>query len=182
MANDKTAMALWKPSTQLSIAQEASKSAAAIRYETSRLDALNQAKRLLRSWPHANPPDPAGYAQAIAETLAQYPLGLVEECCDPRTGLAKHREFPPTVAAITEWCDKRLKYHRGMVKWVERQAPEADRFDEPHQRGMLKRLQDLFRVFKPMPKPAPAFDPKSKIVSDEALRAHYAYEERKLAK
>lgn len=174
MANKHTEVALWKPSTELSIEQEAAKSAAAIRYATSRLDALNQAKRLLRSWPHANPPDPAGYAQAIAETLAQYPLGLVEECCDPSTGHAKKREFPPTVASVTEWCDRRLKYHRGMIRWSKQKAPEADRFDEQHQRGMLKRLQDLFRIFKPLPKPAPAFDPKSKIISDKELRAHYA--------
>jgi hypothetical protein len=114
----------------------------------SRLDALKQAKRLIQSWPHANPPDPGGYAQAIAETLAQYPRGLVEECCDPRTGLARNREFPPTVAAIVEWCDKRLAYHRGMVRWsnfAEHENPNINRFSPEHRMSMLKRLQDLMR-------------------------------------
>jgi hypothetical protein len=142
-------MQLWKPSITLSIEQEAAKSKAILQCATSRLDALKQAKRLIQSWPHANPPDPVGYAQAIAETLAQFPLGLVEECCDPRTGLAREREFPPTVAAVVDWCNRRLTYHRGMVKWAEQKAVERPEFPEEYRRSMLKRLQDLLHgMFK----------------------------------
>lgn len=142
-------LTLWKPSTSLSIEQEARKSKEILKCATSRQAAVKQAKQLLRSWPHANPPDPAGYAEAIATTLAQYPLGLVEECCDVRTGLAKSREFPPTVAAVTDWCDRRLIYHRGIVKWGDRKAAERPEFPEAHRQSMLKRLQDLMHgIFK----------------------------------
>ncbi len=75
-------------------------------------------------------------------------MGLVQECCDPRTGLARIREFPPTVAAIVEWCDHRMKVHRGQIILAENEAQDdkdRKRFSEEHERGMLKRLQDLMR-------------------------------------
>lgn len=101
-----------------------------------------QAKKLVAAWPHARPPDGEGYAVSLAAVLAQFPLGVVQECCDARTGLAKVREFPPTVASIEEWCTRRLSYHRGMIKWGEHREPER-RFSEEHERGMLNRLQAL---------------------------------------
>ena len=58
------------------------------------------------SKPHANPPNPGAYSLSIAKTLEKYPLGVAEECCDPQTGLARSREFPPTVACIVEWCER----------------------------------------------------------------------------
>lgn len=132
----------------------------------------------MAAWPHAAPPNPAGWAASLGAVLEQYPLGLVEECCDVRTGLAREREFPPTPKAVIDFCERRLKFHRGMVKWGEQQEPEVDRFDEQHQRGMIARLQDLMRgLFKPVPKPVPEFSPKSKIISDDALRAHYTPQE-----
>lgn len=135
-------LALWTPSTGLTIEQQAQRSAIALRYATSPQEAIRAAKQLAGSWPHARPPDADGYAASLAGALSAYPLGIVQECCDPRTGLAQKREFPPTVAAIVEWCDRRLTYHRGMVKWGERNKPEPQ-FSEQHERGMLKRLQDL---------------------------------------
>jgi hypothetical protein len=137
-------LALWTPSTELPIEQEAKRSGLALKWSTSPQEAIKQAKKLVAAWPHARPPDAEGYAASLGAVLAQYPLGVVQECCDPRTGLAKIREFPPTVAAIEEWCSRRLAYHRGMVKWGERAKPEPQ-FSEAHERGMLKRLQDLMR-------------------------------------
>lgn len=138
-------LALWKPSTSLSIEQEAAKSKATLRLSTSPQQALTLTKRLLGAWPHANPPDPVGYARSIAETLAQFPLGLVEECCDPVRGLARTREFPPTVAAVTEWCERRLKQHQGMVRWGEKKAAERPEFPPEHRARMLQRWQELLR-------------------------------------
>lgn len=124
----------------------------AIRYATSPQQAAIEAKKLTAAWPHARPPDAAGYAASLAAVLAQYPLGVVQECCDPRTGLARSREFPPTPAAIVEWCDRRVTYHRGMVKWGERsgaQRAEETRFSDDHRKSMLDRLQSLMRgLFK----------------------------------
>lgn len=128
-----------------SIEQEGATSKAILKWSTSPQQALTLTKRLLGAWPHANPPDPIGYARSIAETLSQYPLGLVEECCDPRTGLAKAREFPPTVASIVEFCDRRLAYHRGMARWADKKASERPEFSAEHRAGMLRRWQELLR-------------------------------------
>lgn len=101
-----------------------------------------QVKKLLSAWPHARPPNPAGYAASLAAVLEGYPLGVVEECCDVRTGLARHREYLPTPAAIVEWCDRRVTFHRGMVKWGERVKPERQ-FSDEHRKSMLERLKSL---------------------------------------
>lgn len=135
-------VALWTPSTDLTIEQQAQRSAIALKYATSPQEAIKAARQLAGSWPHARPPDPDGFAAALAAALASYPLGVVQECADPRVGLARTREFPPTVAAIVEWCDRRVAYHRGMVKWGHRIEPER-KFSEAHERSMLKRLQEL---------------------------------------
>lgn len=136
---------LWMPSTALTIEQQAQRSALALKHATSPQEAIKAARQLAGSWPHARPPDPDGYAASLAAALAAYPLGVVQECCDPRTGLARVREFPPTVAAIVEWCDRRLTYHRGMVKWGERVRKPEPEYSEEHRRGMLGRLQELMR-------------------------------------
>lgn len=84
----------------------------------------------------------------MAAVLAGYPLGVVEECCDPRTGLARSREFPPTAAAVVEWCDRRLLYHRQWAQYVPvRKTPEYDarEFSNEHRKTMLGRLQALMR-------------------------------------
>jgi len=78
---------------------------------------------LIGQWPHARPPDPKTYSAGIAATLANYPLGIVQECCDPRKGLARTREFPPTVAAIIEWCDTRRAYHNAVASYQGRAKP-----------------------------------------------------------
>jgi len=139
-------LALWTPSTGLTIEQQAARSAIALKYGTSPQEAIKAAKQLAGSWPHARPPDPDGYAASLAAALTAYPLGVVQECCDPRAGLAQKREFPPTVAAIVEWCDRRLTYHRGMVKWGQQNAQvahEAATFTDDHRKGMLERLKAL---------------------------------------
>jgi hypothetical protein len=135
-------LALWTPSTDLTIAQQAQRSTIAIRYVTSPQEAIKAARRLTGSWPHARPPDPDGYAASLAAAFAAYPLGVVEECADPRVGLARSREFPPTVAAIVEWCDRRLTYHRGMVKWGQN-IVEEPAFSDEHRKTMLERLKAL---------------------------------------
>jgi len=61
---------------------------------------------------HTRPDNPAGYLEALAGALSDYPFLLVAECCDPRTGLARRREQPPTVASIIAWCDERLDLYR----------------------------------------------------------------------
>lgn len=103
-------------------------------------------KLLVGQWPHANPPNPGAYSLSIAKALEQYPVGVVEECCDPVIGLARAREFPPTVACITEWCEQRVKRHRGAILHgqleAERQQDEV-RFSDQHRKTMLERWSAL---------------------------------------
>jgi hypothetical protein len=108
-------------------------------------------KRLLGAWPHANPPDPQAYAASLAAVLAAYPLGLVQECCDPRTGLARVREFPPTVAALVEWLDKRLQWHQTVAQYKGAGAPRIEqKFSDEHRKSMIERMQTLIHdLFDP---------------------------------
>lgn len=123
----------------------------ALQSVTSPHDAAKAARKLVSAWPHLNVPDPVGYAASLGAILEQYPLGVVEQCCDPARGLAREREFPPTVASIVEWCDLRVKRHRGAMLHARVEAEEAiemaerTKFSESHERGMIKRLQDLMR-------------------------------------
>ncbi len=141
----------WQPSTSLSPEQRKRKAMEILQYATSPQQATKAAKQLLGCFPHARPPDMETYAGAIAAVLAGYPLGVVEECCDPRTGLARSREFPPTVAVVVEWCDKRLLYHRQWAVYVPaKKTPEYDgrQFNADHRKTMLERLQGLMEPFR----------------------------------
>jgi len=136
----------WRPSTDLLIEQRAKNAALALQCATSPQEALKAAKRLAGSWPHARPPDPDGWAASLAAALSDYPLGVVQECCDPRIGLARAREFPPTVASIVEWCDTRVKQHQGAIIWGRKQADDQREeavFTDAHRQTMLQRLSKL---------------------------------------
>lgn len=156
----------WRPSTTLSLEQMSVQSKAAIAHATSPQDALRAVKKLVSSWPHARPPDPEGWAASLAAVLAQYPLGLVEQCVDPRVGLARNREFPPTVASVVEWCDRELKRHVTLADYRPRALPPPEKvFTPEHEYSMRQRLSKLMHDL---------FDPKSKSgLSDDDLREHY---------
>src|ERR1700680_3779899 len=144
----------WMPSRQLSIPQQAEASKGAVALKTSPLQAAEMGKMLIGQWPHANPPNPGAYSLSIAKTLEKYPLGVVEECCDPTVGLASTREFIPTVAAVTEWCERRVKRHQGAIKHGELEAElrrEEVVFTPDHRKTMLGRLRDLWKgLLKPV--------------------------------
>ena len=127
---------------------------------TSPTAALKAAKQLVGCYPHARPPDPEVYAGALASVLAQYPLGLVHECVDPRRGLAREREFPPTVACVVEWCDRRLQFHQTVAAFNGLPARrEEPNYSPEHRATMLQRLSklmhDTFDVKMPAPKAEP---------------------------
>src|SRR6266516_951033 len=135
---------LWRPSTISSPEQMREKAQIILKAVTSPKEAIRAAKQLVGGVPHAKPPDPEVYAGAIAAVLAQYPLGVVKECVDPRTGLARNREFPPTVYSVVVWCDERLARHQKFASYI---SPpdiqlEVDYSDE-HRENMLARLSKL---------------------------------------
>jgi hypothetical protein len=110
---------------------------------TSASSALKAAKQLVGSFPHARPPEPETYAAAIGATLAAYPPAVVNECVDPRIGLARKREFPPTVASVVEWCDARLSYYQALARYEAREVKPEREFSDAD-RALAKRfLADL---------------------------------------
>lgn len=139
-----------QPSTRSQIIQQAATAKSILETPTSAKQAAEAGKRLLGSFPHAKPADPEGYALSIAMVLQQYPLGVVQNCCDPRTGLAREREFPPTVASIVDWCELRVKRHQGAVIHA-RQIEAEKEFTEHHRKTMLGRLAELWKgLLKPV--------------------------------
>lgn len=133
----------WRPSTT-SLPDRAAISREILSLATSPRQAVEAAKQLVGQWPHARPPDPDIYAASLAAVLAAYPLGLVQECVDPRRGMARVREFPPTVAALVEWCDERLNFHQTVAQYkgqrIVRVEPD---YSSEHRETMLKRLSKL---------------------------------------
>ena len=106
--------------------------------------AIKKAEMLAAQWPHAKPPNMSAWLAGLAATLAQYPLGVIDECVAPGSGLASEREFPPTQACVKDWCDKRLREHQAFASWVPRlpKPPERE-FSDEHCATMRSRLQAL---------------------------------------
>ena len=130
-----------------------------LRCATSPHEAAKAAQQLIGLWPHARPADPDTYAAGIAAVLAGYPAGVVQECCDPRTGLARSREFPPTAAAVVDWCDARTVHHQRWAAYVPVKVTRQydgsellrEEFSPEHRKTMLERLQGLMEPFRRKP-------------------------------
>jgi len=139
-------MQRWTPSTELSPAAKWERAVMKVRHSTSPQRAAELGKQLVGQWPHANPPNPGAYSLSIAKTLEKYPLGVVEELCDPTTGLARFREFPPTVACIVEWCERMTRSYVA-VSLRPRPIPEPV-YSEEHCATMRQRLAEFFKQWK----------------------------------
>ena len=137
----------WTPSTNLSPLAKWDRAIMKVRHSTSPLRAAELGKQLVGQWPHANPPNPGAYSLSIAKTLEKYPLGVAEEICDPQTGLARFREFPPTVACIVEWCERMTQAYVAIAKPG---RPEAEPLvhTEEHRATMRERLAEFFKQWK----------------------------------
>lgn len=124
-------------STSSSIAQKSANAKIALTQKASPSFALKAAERLAGSWPHASPPNPTMWAAALGAVLAAYPPAIIEECCDPRIGLARKREFPPTVAAVVEWCDDRVEHYKRLASWIN-MPKEPERVFTDEQRAQAR--------------------------------------------
>lgn len=95
---------------------------------TTPKQAADAAKRLVGNFPNLKPDDPARFIASLADILGDYPLGLVEECCDPR-GLAKRVEFL-SIKSLTGWMDTRLEFYQSLAGWQDRVAPARPELSE----------------------------------------------------
>jgi hypothetical protein len=126
----------------------------------SNSDALKAAKRLSRQWPHAKPPDPEGWLQAIADTLRRYPPALVEECVESASAFVLAREFPPTCKAVADWCDEQVRLVRSLAAiedWqLEKRAALPQLPDNPERAAEIQALiSGLVQAIRADPTPAP---------------------------
>jgi hypothetical protein len=90
-------------------------------------EALKAAKRLIGQWPSTKPISAEDWIEGIARTLSIYPAPIAEQCVDPVYGLAAKRDFPPTVFAVREWCDRRQTHFRNWANY--RPAPRSPRIE-----------------------------------------------------
>ncbi|HEX9138970.1 MAG TPA: hypothetical protein VF848_04225 [Steroidobacteraceae bacterium] len=133
----------------LSVMEQARASRLILAAPTTIEQAARHGKLLLGQWPHANPPNPEAYSLGVTATLRLYPLGIVKEILEPGIGLAASREYPPTQKAVKDWCDKRLAFHRGMIRMAAIATETAAdvaldaAFTPEHRRTMLERLRAL---------------------------------------
>jgi hypothetical protein len=88
-------------------------------------EALELAEMLVGQWPYLNAHDPETYSLTLAAVFRDWPIMIAEECCDPRTGLARKREMPPTPASVIEWCAARSKFHEALSQIARRECKQV---------------------------------------------------------
>lgn len=137
-------LAVWpRQATTLSLEQRSSISRVVLSSTTSATEAARAAKQLVGSYAHMKPGDPDVFVASIAAVLSGYPLGLVQECADPRFGIARTAKFL-SIAELVEWLDRRLEFHQALAGHKPRPpALPAPVFSDDHKRTMLGKLRDL---------------------------------------
>lgn len=143
MATTELALSHQLSTTSLLVQKASEARQAMMVSSTTPQAALKAAKQLVGCFPHARPPDPEIYAAAIGATLAGYPPRVVSDCVDPRIGLARKREFPPTVASVVEWCDARLSYYQTLARYEAREKQPERVFTDAEREAGRKFLADL---------------------------------------
>jgi len=55
---------------------------------------------------------------SLGMVLEQYPSDIVEYITDPRTGVQRHKTFPPSIAEIVSACEERASYLQRMDRYA----------------------------------------------------------------
>jgi hypothetical protein len=88
-----------------------------VRYSTSRLSALENARKLIGYFANARPADAEGYIGGLAQIFEDYPLGIVEECCHIKRGVARTcGDFLPSPQRVMDWCDLQLGAAKNLIR------------------------------------------------------------------
>lgn len=125
----------------------------ALSSSTSPVEAAKAAKQLVGSYAHMKPGDPDVFVASIAAVLSQYPLGLVRECADPRSGVARTVKFL-SVAELVEWLDRRLVHYQALAQHKPRPlALPPPTFTEEHKATMREKVAELLRWVAGRPDP-----------------------------
>lgn len=82
--------------------------------------AAERARLLFGCYRKGEANDPETYAAALAAILAEYPREVIVKVTDPRVGLARTNKFIPSVAEVSEACDKSKATFEAEAKLVAR--------------------------------------------------------------
>lgn len=104
------------------------------------------AKQLTGQWANLKPDNPEIFIASVAAVVAQYPLGLVEECADPRRGMVRHVKFFG-IDVLVEWCDKRLEFHQSLAGYVRKDKPDENSVRKARM-GILVAIRGILRTIK----------------------------------
>jgi hypothetical protein len=129
----------------LSLEQRSSSAQRILASPIGPVEAARAAKRLVGSYAHMKPSDADTFVESVMAVLSGYPAGLVAECVDPRTGVARTLKFL-SIAELVEWLDARQRHYQSFADWRPRPpALPPPTFTEEHKATMRQRLVDLFR-------------------------------------
>lgn len=167
----------WRPPRMTSsLAQRSESSRNAIAHATSHTEAAKAAKVLIGSYAFIKTHDPDAFNASIAAVLSQYPLGLVQECVDPRVGAARAIKFL-SVADLVAWLDHRLEFHQVLARHVPRAqlpGPAPREYSEQHRAGMLARFGQLLAKLMRAPDPITQLRREARRKADAQLIADRA--------
>ncbi|HVI27512.1 hypothetical protein [Hansschlegelia sp.] len=82
--------------------------------------AFERAKLLLGCYPRNQADDPDTYATAVAAVLGDYPERVVKRVTDPRIGVARSVKFLPSIAEISDVCEREAKKGGDVRRMAER--------------------------------------------------------------
>ena len=111
---------------------------------TTRSSALDLAARLIHQFPTCRPAGPDEFADSVARILQRYPLGVVEEACDPTCGVALGGPFL-SLDMLYKWLENRMADYTE-VAYPRLPAPDEPDNTDPRVSELLKGLADALRA------------------------------------
>lgn len=118
----RTGQALPTLRTTLSLEQRSSIAKAMLAKATTSTEASQKAKYLVGQWSNLKPDNPRVFIESVAAVLSVYPLSIVEECCDPRIGLASTINFF-SIKDLTDWLTTRLELYQSLAAYQRPPSP-----------------------------------------------------------
>ena len=88
--------------------------------------AAERARLMLGCYPNGRANDPDTYVAAVAAILSEYPQAVVQRVTDPRTGIARKVKFLPSIAELSEACERALLEVWGPLYRAAREATQGE--------------------------------------------------------
>lgn len=120
--------------------------------------------------------DPGGFAASVSMVLEDYPDEVIMFCTDPKTGIQRRYEWPPTIANIVKELDNELAHRQrldGFRNWGKQDSalPEAPRGQRPTLEEMKAKYGPNWGLTPHEPKTGETFKSKSWDAIVEMYRA-----------